>query len=82
MSSPAERLGLVALGDSITVGDGEPALGVSCRPWALWLARALELLDQVIDLPAPGPLGHVDLGYGEPALEPPCLLYTSPSPRD
>lgn len=43
MSSPAERLGLVALGDSITVGDGEPALGVSCRPWALWLARALEL---------------------------------------
>ena len=37
------RLGLVALGDSITKGDGEPALGVSHRSWSLWLAEALEL---------------------------------------
>lgn len=37
------RLGLVALGDSITRGDGEPALGVPARSWALWLAEALEL---------------------------------------
>jgi lysophospholipase L1-like esterase len=37
------RLGLVALGDSITRGEGEPALGVPHRPWALWLAEALEL---------------------------------------
>jgi len=37
------RLGLIALGDSITGGDGEPALGVPCRSWALWLAQALEL---------------------------------------
>jgi len=37
------RLGLIALGDSITNGDGEPALGVPCRSWALWLAQALEL---------------------------------------
>ena len=37
------RLGLVALGDSITRGEGEPALGVPHRPWALWLAQALEL---------------------------------------
>jgi len=36
-------LGLIALGDSITNGDGEPALGVPCRSWALWLAQALEL---------------------------------------
>ena len=37
------RLGLIALGDSITNGDGEPALGVPYRSWALWLAQALEL---------------------------------------
>jgi lysophospholipase L1-like esterase len=37
------RLGLIALGDSITKGDGEPALGVSYRSWSLWLAEALEL---------------------------------------
>lgn len=35
------RLGLIALGDSITNGDGEPALGVPPRSWALWLAQAL-----------------------------------------
>ena len=43
MSAPPCRLGLVALGDSITRGEGEPALGVPYRPWALWLAEALEL---------------------------------------
>ncbi len=37
------RLGLIALGDSITRGEGEPALGVPHRPWALWLAEALGL---------------------------------------
>jgi lysophospholipase L1-like esterase len=37
------RLGLIALGDSITKGDGEPALGVWSRSWSLWLAQALEL---------------------------------------
>ncbi len=37
------RLGLVALGDSITRGEGEPALGVPHLPWALWLAQSLEL---------------------------------------
>jgi lysophospholipase L1-like esterase len=35
--------GLVALGDSITNGRGEPALGVPSQSWAQWLAEALEL---------------------------------------
>src|SRR3954468_16148149 len=35
--------GLVALGDSITRGGGNMALGVYPRSWALWLAEALEL---------------------------------------
>jgi lysophospholipase L1-like esterase len=35
--------GLVALGDSITNGHGEPALGVHAQSWAQWLAEALEL---------------------------------------
>jgi lysophospholipase L1-like esterase len=35
--------GLVALGDSITHGHGEPALGVHAQSWAQWLAEALEL---------------------------------------
>jgi hypothetical protein len=35
--------GLVALGDSITNGHGEPALGVTMQSWAQWLAEALEL---------------------------------------
>ncbi len=45
MNSAAEpcRLGLVALGDSITRGDGEPAVGVPHRSWSLWLAEALDL---------------------------------------
>jgi lysophospholipase L1-like esterase len=36
-------LGLVALGDSITVGEGSMALGVTPLSWAQWLARALDL---------------------------------------
>src|SRR4051812_41870038 len=40
---PARRLGLVALGDSITVGEGNMVCGVPCRSWALWLAQALDL---------------------------------------
>jgi lysophospholipase L1-like esterase len=35
--------GLVALGDSITNGHGEPALGVQPQSWAQWLAEVLEL---------------------------------------
>ena len=35
--------GLVALGDSITNGHGEPALGVPMQSWAQWLAEALGL---------------------------------------
>jgi lysophospholipase L1-like esterase len=37
------RRGLVALGDSITNGRGEPALGVPMQSWAQWVAEALEL---------------------------------------
>ena len=37
------RLGLVALGDSITVGEGSITLGVMAQSWAQWLARALDL---------------------------------------
>jgi lysophospholipase L1-like esterase len=37
------RRGLVALGDSITNGRGEPALGVHMQSWAQWLAEALEM---------------------------------------
>ena len=44
MSAPADlRLGLVALGDSITVGEGSMALGVPPLSWAQWVARALDL---------------------------------------
>ena len=35
--------GLVALGDSITNGRGEPALGVHPQSWAQWVAEALDL---------------------------------------
>ena len=42
MSAPT-RLGLVALGDSITVGEGNMVCGIPCRSWALWLAEALDL---------------------------------------
>ena len=37
------RHGLVALGDSITVGEGSMVLGVTPLSWAQWLARALDL---------------------------------------
>ena len=37
------RRGLVALGDSITNGYGEPMLGVRAQSWAQWAAQALEL---------------------------------------
>lgn len=39
----AERSGLLALGDSITYGEGGIVLGVDGRSWALWLAQALDL---------------------------------------
>jgi lysophospholipase L1-like esterase len=35
--------GLVALGDSITNGHGEPMLGVHAQSWAQWLAQALDV---------------------------------------
>jgi lysophospholipase L1-like esterase len=42
--SPAGgRCGLVALGDSITNGHGEPMLGVHAQSWAQWLAQALDV---------------------------------------
>ncbi len=44
MSSPGHvGRGLAALGDSITVADGQAMPGLPCRSWALWLAAALEL---------------------------------------
>jgi lysophospholipase L1-like esterase len=42
MAEP-RRLGLVALGDSITVGEGSMMLGITPLSWAQWLARALDL---------------------------------------
>ncbi len=33
----------MAVGDSITNGEGQPMLGVRSQSWALWLASALEL---------------------------------------
>jgi lysophospholipase L1-like esterase len=42
-ASDEPRLGLVALGDSITVGEGSMALGITPLSWAQWLARALDL---------------------------------------
>jgi lysophospholipase L1-like esterase len=41
--SDAPRRGLVALGDSITNGHGEPALGVHPQSWAQWVAEVLDL---------------------------------------
>lgn len=44
MSGPAEsRIGLVALGDSITVGEGSMALGITPLSWAQWVAKALDV---------------------------------------
>jgi lysophospholipase L1-like esterase len=43
LQDPHCRRGLVALGDSITVGEGQAMLGTRCQSWALWLAEALEL---------------------------------------
>jgi lysophospholipase L1-like esterase len=42
-ASDQPRLGLVALGDSITVGEGSMALGITPLSWAQWLAKALDL---------------------------------------
>lgn len=36
-------MGVVALGDSITYGDGAMALGVPALGWAQWLAQAMDL---------------------------------------
>src|SRR3954471_1579871 len=37
------RLGVLALGDSITNGGGELQYGVALQSWALWTARGLAL---------------------------------------
>jgi lysophospholipase L1-like esterase len=45
-SPPAQtqcRLGVLALGDSITNGGGELQWGIALQSWALWVARALGL---------------------------------------
>ena len=39
--SAACRLGVLALGDSITNGGGELQWGVALQSWALWVARGL-----------------------------------------
>ncbi|WP_210495150.1 GDSL-type esterase/lipase family protein [Patulibacter sp. SYSU D01012] len=41
--SPPLLRGLVALGDSITVGEGEPLQGVVMQSWAQWTAEAFDL---------------------------------------
>jgi hypothetical protein len=41
--APAVRRGLVAVGDSITNGRGEPWIGVPAQSWAQWVAEAYEL---------------------------------------
>jgi lysophospholipase L1-like esterase len=40
---PACRLGVLALGDSITNAGGDLQWGVALQSWALWTARALDL---------------------------------------
>jgi lysophospholipase L1-like esterase len=68
------RLGLLALGDSITNGGGELQWGVALQSWALWTARGLGLpysphafdgarVEDVLrtQVPAVG-AGHYDLG--------------------
>jgi lysophospholipase L1-like esterase len=68
------RLGVLALGDSITNGGGELQWGVALQSWALWLARGLGLpyspyavdgarVGDVLaaQVPAVGD-GHYDLG--------------------
>jgi lysophospholipase L1-like esterase len=42
-ATPPILRGLVALGDSITVGEGEPLQGVVMQSWAQWTAEALDL---------------------------------------
>jgi lysophospholipase L1-like esterase len=37
------RKGLLALGDSISVGEGSMALGITPLSWAQWLAKAMDL---------------------------------------
>src|SRR3954452_24794695 len=58
--------GLVALGDSITNGRGEPALGVHAQSWAQWLPEALEL--PFTKLAGHGaPAAHAPRARGPPA---------------
>jgi lysophospholipase L1-like esterase len=40
---PSRRLGVVALGDSITNGHGGMQSGLGSQSWAQWLAQAMEL---------------------------------------
>ena len=71
------RRGLVALGDSITNGHGEPALGVPMQSWAQWLAEALGL--PFTKLARDGALARDVLAEQVPRLEGPYdvgCLYT------
>ena len=61
--------GLVALGDSITNGHGEPALGVTMQSWAQWLAEALAL--PFTKLARDGALAREVLAEQVPRLEGP-----------
>jgi lysophospholipase L1-like esterase len=68
------RLGVLALGDSITNGGGELQWGVALQSWALWVARGLALpytpqatdgatVQDVLDTQIPGVAGErYDLG--------------------
>jgi lysophospholipase L1-like esterase len=64
--------GLVALGDSITNGHGEPALGVPMQSWAQWLAEALAL--PFTNLARDGALARDVLAEQVPRLEGPYDL--------
>jgi hypothetical protein len=66
------RRGLVALGDSISNGHGEPALGVPMQSWAQWLAEALGL--PFTKLARDGSLARDVLAEQVPRLEGPYDL--------
>ena len=66
------RKGLVALGDSITVGEGSMRLGITPLSWAQWLAKTIDLpyssyafngatTANVLDEQLPRVRGHYDV---------------------
>jgi hypothetical protein len=64
--------GLVALGDSITRGHGEPMLGLHFQSWALWLAEALSL--PCTNLAVDGAVARSVLAEQVPRLDGPYAL--------